>query len=261
MDAVTEVLIGRSHEADRLSQMVVVSLAAHAMLIAAVTLSNRFLPQQTAVDTSHVMTISLAGGDTVIQGRNPISAKTVQEVVPESVKPKNDAPPALAKPEMVEPVQTKKPEPKPVAKPEPKKELTPIHGRTPTQGTTAVQGSARVETGQTSAIPFGGLATGGGPGSGARTDFADFCCPEYLAAMQRLIYANWRPNQGQPGSNVGKFVVHRDGSITDISVEQSTNPFLELASRRAIEQTQRLPPLPAPYRGDRLTVYIDFTYK
>ena len=33
MDAVTEVLLDRSHQADRLTQMVVVSLLAHAVLL------------------------------------------------------------------------------------------------------------------------------------------------------------------------------------------------------------------------------------
>src|SRR4051812_21855609 len=117
MDAVTEVLLDRSHQADRLSRMVIVSLAAHAMLIAVVTLVPRFLNPDVAADTAHVMTISLAGAEGPIQGRNPIAAKAVQEAVADPSKAKNDAPPALAKPEMVEPV-AKKPEPARTAKPE-----------------------------------------------------------------------------------------------------------------------------------------------
>jgi TonB family protein len=261
MDAVTEVLIDRSRDVDRLSQMVVLSLAAHAALIAAVTLSGMFWPKTADVDMSHVMTISLAGGDTVIQGRNPVAPKTVQEQVPETVKPKNDTPPAPTKPEMVEQTSTKKPEPKPIPKPELKKEPTPIHGRTPTQGTTVVQGPARAQTGQTAAIPFAGLATGGGPIGGARTDFADFCCPEYLQQMQRLIVGNWQQKQGQLGTNRMKFTIQRDGTISDISVEQSAGPFLDLASTRALEQTKQLPPLPAAFTNPRLTVHLEFQYK
>lgn len=261
MDAVTEVLLDRAHQADRLSQMVMVSLAAHAMLIAAVTLVPRFLNQDAAPDATHVMTISLAGAEGPIQGRNPIAPKAVQEAVADPAKAKNDAPPALAKPEMVEPVPAKKPEPARTAKPEPKKIEPQLHSRTPTQGTQVKQGDARVQTNQTAAIPFGGLATGGNGMNAARTDFADFCCPEYLQMMQRQIYANWKANQGQVGTNTLKFTVRRDGTITDITVDKPSNPFLDLASHRALEQTQRLPPLPAPYRGDRLTVYLDFTYR
>lgn len=261
MDAVTEVLLDRSHQADRLSQMVVVSLAAHAILLAAVTFAPRFWPDESNPDLSHVMTISLAGGEGPIQGRNPQSAKAVQQAVPDVAKPKNEAPPMLTKPEMVEPVKTAKPEPKAIPRNEPKKVEPQLHGRTPTQGAEVRQGTARVETGQANAIPFGGLATGGGPAGGAYTDYADFCCPEYLQTMTRLVYGNWNQRQGQAGSNKVKFTIQRDGAITDIVIEQSAGPFLDLASRRALEQTQRLPPLPAAFTPPRLTVHLQFDYK
>lgn len=261
MDAVTEVLIDRSHEADRLARMVVVSLVGHAMLLAIVTLSPRFWPAPADADASHVMTISLAGGDTVVQGRNPVSNKEVQQAVPETAKPKNDAPPAPTKPEMVEPLKAVKTEPKTVKQPEPKKEAPQLKGRTPTQGAEVKAGSARVETHQTAAIPFGGLATGGGPVGGAYTDVGDFCCPEYLTTMQRLIYGNWQQKQGQRGTNKVKFTIQRDGTISDIAVESSAGPFLDLASRRALEQTQRLPPLPSAFTPPRLTVHLSFEYK
>jgi len=259
MDAVTEVLIDRSHEVDRLSRMMVVSLIAHAAVIAAVAIAPQFTSGATRRDEGPVMTISLAGGEGPIQGRNPESAKPIQESVPETAKPKNDAPPALAKPEMVEPV-AKKPEPKASAKPEPKKEEPQLHGRTPTQGAQVREGTARRDTGQTAAVQFGGLATGG-VGEGARTEFGDFCCPEYLVTVQRLIYTNTNHQQGQVGTIVMKFVIQRDGSITDVTAPNGGDQFLELASRRALAQTQKLPPLPVQYSGNRLTVLIDFKYR
>jgi outer membrane biosynthesis protein TonB len=260
MDAVTEVLLDRSHQADRLNQMMAVSLAAHVVALALVALAPRFWPDEIRQD-EHVMTISLAGAVGPIQGINPAAAKAVQQAVPDPAKARNDAPPALTKPEMVEPVAVKKPEPKPVTKPEPQKIEPQLHSRTPTQGAEVRQGSARVDTGQTAPIPFGGLATGGAGMGAARTELGDFCCPEYLQTMQRLIYANWKPNQGQLGANVAKFVVRRDGTITDITIDTSAGPFLDLASQRALQQTQRLPPLPAAYPGDRLTVLLDFKYR
>jgi outer membrane biosynthesis protein TonB len=258
MDAVTEVLLDRSHQADRLTQMVVVSLLVHGLLLTAVTMSGRFW-QESAPADEHVMTIMLAGGEGPIQGHNPESAVAIQKAVPDIAKPKNDAPPMLTKPEMVEPIKPPR-ETKAITKNEPKKETPQLHGRTPTQGTEVREGTARRDTGQTTAIPFGGIATGGNFGNAARTDVGDFCCPEYLTIMQQRIYANWRPNQGQPGMNTMKFVVLRDGRITNVSVEKSGGPFLDLASTRVLEQAQ-MPPLPAAYRGDRLTVYLDFRYK
>ena len=163
---------------------------------------------------------------------------------------------------MVEPVPTKRPEPKTTARPDPKQPETPqLRGRTPTQGAEVKQGTARVQTGQTAAIPFGGLATGGGPVGGAYTDFADFCCPEYLVTMQRAIYGNWLQKQGQAGTNRVKFTIQRDGSISDILVEETAGPFLDLASRRALEQTRRLPPLPSAFNQPRLVVHLYFEYK
>ena len=51
------------------------------------------------------MTISLAGAAGTDSGAQPGVGQRVQQAVPDPVKPKNDAPPALAKPEMVEPVK------------------------------------------------------------------------------------------------------------------------------------------------------------
>ena len=261
MDAVTEVLLDRSHQADRLSQMVVVSLLAHAVVLTVVALSPRFLPQHDEVDSTQVMTIQLAGGDGPIQGRNPMSNTPTQEAVPDTAKPKTETLPALAKPEMVEP-KAAKPEPKTAAKPEPTKTEPQLHGRTPTQGPEVRQGTSRVETGQTAAIPFGGLATGGG-GAGARTETGDFCCPEYLQIIQRTVLANTNSQQGQAGTMTMKFVIQRDGTITDVSVAEGNNQYLELAARRGLEKTQaqRLPPLPSAYGGTRLTVLIDLRFR
>jgi TonB family protein len=259
MDAVTAVLNDRRYQADRLSEMMFVSLLAHALLLTAVALSPRFFPDAAPVDEKPLV-ISLAGGQGPVQGHNPASAKPIQEVAPPDTKPKVETPPALTKPEMVEPLKTAKPEPKATPKDEPKKTEPQLHGRTPTQGAEVRQGTARVDTGQTAPIPFGGLATGGG-GAGARTDVSNFCCPEYLAIVQRTILANTNSQQGQAGTMTMKFVIRRDGAITDISVAEGNNQYLELAARRGLEKTQRLPPLPAPYPGDRLTVLIDMRFR
>jgi len=259
MDAVTEVLLDRARAADTVSRMVVLSLILHGLAITAVTV----LPRQwasPAPDNRRVMVISLAGAPGPIQGRNPISAKPVQEAVPETAKPKNEAPPALSKPEMIEPVKSARPEPK-AARAEPKKEEPQLHGRTPTKGVEVKQGSARVETHSTAQTQFGGLATGGGGVPGAYTDYADFCCPEYLQQMTRMIYGNWQQRQGQDGSNIVKFTIRRDGTITDVQVEQGANQFLNLASQRALAVTRQLPPLPAAFTGDHLNVHLVFQYK
>src|SRR3982751_2264804 len=111
MDAVTQILIDRSRETDTISRMVVLSLVAHAVLIAAVA----FMPAgwgRTKDDKTATMVISLGGAPGPRQGQTPISAKPVQEAAPNAPKPNVQAPPVMAKPEMVEPLKTAKPLPK-----------------------------------------------------------------------------------------------------------------------------------------------------
>jgi TonB family protein len=259
MDAVTEILIDRSREVDALSRTVVLSLAAHAALIALLIV----LPAgwgASVPDNRQVMTISIGGAPGPRQGINPISAKPVQQVAPDAPKPNTQAPPALARPEMIEPVRTAKPQPRTTARTEPRKEEPQLHGRTPTTGPKVEQGAARVEThGQ--ATPFGGLATGGGGAGAAYTDFKDFCCPEYLSTMVELVQRNWQQNQGVDGTVVVKFTIRRDGMLTDVLVEQQSTPFLNLAAQRAVITTRQLPPLPAAFTGSQLTVHLVFQFK
>ena len=87
-------------------------------------------------------------------------------------------------------------------------------------------GTARVET-HGAAVPFGGLATGGGGAGAAYTDFKDFCCPEYLTTMVQLVQRNWQQNQGVDGTVMVKFTISRDGRIQDVQVEEQSTPFLE----------------------------------
>lgn len=259
MDAVTEVLLDRTREAENVTRMVILSLVAHAVLISVFAfMPNRWSTAQRT--DAHVMNISLAGAPGPVQGHNPISAKAVQEVAPAPAKARNDAPPALAKPEMVEPIKAAKAAPNTPAKPEPKKEEPQLHSRKPTQGAEVKAGSAKVDT--KGAIPFGGgLATGGAGLPGAYTDYGDFCCPEYLTTMSTLIYGNWQQKQGQDGSNVLTFTVKRDGTIVNVVIDQGTNQFLNLASQRALAMTKQLPPLPAAFTPDHLTVHLVFQYK
>jgi len=258
LDAVTEILVERSQQADRFARVVIVSLVAHAAIVTAVAFGPRW--RSAPPDKANVMTISLGGAPGPVQGRNPISAKPVQEAVPETVKPSTQATPALVKPEMIEPVKTARPDPKATAKPEPKKEEPQLRGSRPTQGAEVKAGSAKVET-HGAAIPFGGLATGGGGAGAAYTDYADFCCPEYLTTMVQVIQRNWQQKQGQDGTVQVKVTIQRDGTLTGIEVEQQSTQFLNLAAQRAVMATKQLPPLPAAFTGDRLTVHLVFQFK
>ena len=254
---VTDILAARSREADGLSRMVMYSLFAHVVLIAVLALvPSGWLGTEEPAERL-AMSISLSGSpgpDT--GGRNQIAGRAVQEVGEEVKQPFATAPAPKA-PEMV--IPTPKPTPSPKTKVE--KPAPPSATRKPTRGT-EVRPGERVDTGG-AAIPFGGLSSSGGKGLNAQTfGLDDFCCPEYLETMVQLIRRNWNQNQGASGSVVVKFVIRRDGALTQVEViKPSNNVLLDLESRRAVLQTGRVPPIPPQYTGQNLTIHLIFEYQ
>ena len=229
--------------------MVLVSLFAHALLIAGVVvMPASWRTRSTSSDVTPMMiTLSNAGTGPDVGGATPISNRPVQ--VPAPV-----APPAPKPPEMVAP----EPVAKPLPKTPPKRNDKPVDkssSRRPTSGPEVKTGDARVETGG-AAIPFGGLTrpSGGGPASGSPfTDYADFCCPGYLNEMADLIKRNWNQNQ--------KFTIRRDGTVVDVTVEKPSDiSLLDVESQRAILKTARLPALPREFTEPVLTVHLIFEY-
>jgi TonB family protein len=131
----------------------------------------------------------------------------------------------------------------------------------PTTGEKVQTGDAIANTGSTSRVPFGGLASGGG-GTGARVDVGNFCCPQYLATMQERILRNWESKQASLGTTILIFKVLRDGTLTDVAVEKSSgNASLDFIATRALRLTQRIPPLPPEYTNASLTVHLTFEYQ
>jgi TonB family protein len=259
-EAVSSVLIDRAREAEGLSRMLVMSIAAHAVLIAAVWLVPAAWLSRTAEEQA-VMTISLggpAGPDT--GGMTSIADRAVQSIAKPDAPKAVETPPAAKVPEMVEPERIAKPKPTPprvVEKPADK-----AASRKPTVGAEIKSGSARVSTGG-AAIPFGGLAQGGGGAGGSvRLDVQNFCCPEYLALMVQKIRQNWNANQGAGGQPVVRFTIRRDGMLTNVELEQSSGQaLLDLEARSAILRTMKLQPLPREFTGSSLTVHLTFDFK
>jgi protein TonB len=262
-ESVSDILIDRAREADGLSRMVMISLTAHALLIASLIVTRGAWHVGRADPEVKPLVISLAGGsgpDT--GGMTPISNRPVQVEAPPEAKPTPVAPPAPKTPEMVAPEPKAKPLPKTPAKPV-DKPIDKSTARKANSGPEIKTGDAPRETGG-NAIPFGGLtrASGGGPaGSAAYTDYANFCCPEYLVQMTDLIHRNWNQNQGATGIVTVKFTIRRDGTIADIEVEKpSGNSQLDIESQRALLKTRMLPPLPREHPGSTLPVRLNFQY-
>jgi TonB family protein len=127
----------------------------------------------------------------------------------------------------------------------------------PTAGTQVTQGTTRVDTG---VVGQGTGLTFGRGGTGGETDLRNFCCPAYLELLLERVGENWMRNQPERGTATIRFTVHRDGTITGITVQQTSGfGVLDRASRSAVSGV-RLPPLPAEYTFDRLTVNLQFPY-
>ena len=254
-EAVSGILIDRRREVDGLSRMVTISLVVHVVCLTVLLLVPSHWLTSRPEPTAKPMMISLGGvPGPETGGLTSMANRAVQAVAPDTKAVVT--PPATKTPEMVVPTPEVKPAPvKPV-----QKAVEKSATRKPSTGAEVRSGAARVETGGV-AIPFGGLAMGGGGTGGVRIE-GNFCCPEYIESMKQMIYKNWDQTIGAAGVVEVKFIIRRDGMMTNVAVEKtSNNPLLDLESRRAVLTTQRLPPLPDRYTQPTLTIYLTFEYK
>ena len=261
MTDVTDILRDRMREPGGFQRMITVSMAAHAVAAALVVFAPGGWLSHRADLGRQMMTISLAGGGEGPRngGFTTIGGRPVQTEVPPEEMPKREAvrPPAAKAPEMTLPAKGPT---KAANAAEIKQAPDQARGRTPTKGEKVTPGTAIAETG---ARGQGfGLSTGGGPGSGSTLDVADFCCPDYIVTMLERIRRNWVQNQSDRGICVVKFVIQRDGTISEHEVDRSSgSPVLDLASLRAVVQTKGLPPLPSQFSNPTLTVKLNFDYR
>ena len=258
-EAVSHILVARAREADGLTRMVTYSLIAHALLITAIVLVPESWRQRTTPVEATPMIITIGGAPGPATGMTSIADRAVQAVAAPDAKPAPQPAPAAAQPEMTLPAPTAKPAPKPPLKPI-EKPADKSSRTKPATGAEIKTGSAKVDTGG-AAVPFGGLSTGGGGGTGVRTDVGDFCCPAYIQTMVDMIRKNWDRQQSTAGTVEVKFTILRDGTLTAIEVEKSGGQMLDLASLRAVTRTRQLPALPREFTRPTLTIYLLFEYQ
>jgi TonB family protein len=259
-ESVSDVIVMRTRATDGLTPTLVWSVAIHAVLLAAVILLASGPVRQ---PPREVMTISLggapgprAGGLTQIGGQ--AAPPTPRPAPPAPVTPpaprRQAAPSAVRTPTRTAPARVAPPARTPAAP----SRSTSTAASTPAPPVTD-PGSSPVNTG---ARGQGfGLSGGGGRGAGVQLDVGNFCCPEYLEQMVTLIQRNWAQNHGVAGSTTMQFTITRDGTLSAITVERSSQfALLDSAADRALRVTQRLPPLPAAFPNPTLTVHMRFDY-
>ena len=256
MDAVSEVLIARADKGDGLSNMLGASAFAHIALTTLFVLLPTWWFGASNKPPETVMQISLGGPITENQGGfTTLGGRAIQQAVPQEPKKPVEPvrPPAAVTPEMT--VPTKLP---PRTTTPNKVEAKDPKSTRPTKGAEVQKGSSVAETGA-KGMGFNGLSGGAGGASGM-LEVANFCCPEWLAQMASTIRSNWNSKLGAEGRTHLRFVVQRDGRITDITVEQSSGvEFMDSYAKRALILS-KLQPLPPAYDNQSLAVHLYFDY-
>ncbi len=255
-DVVSHALYGRGRDPEGLSRALGISGIAHVSLVALLIFAPAAWFGAPTNVPRDVMTISLGGAPGPrTGGMTPISGRPVQQAVAEPPRVAQVRPPAAKTPEMTDPTPTKA---RPVKTPveQAPKEAT---SRTPTQGAETRQGRAMAETGsEANSI---GLSTAGG-GFGGQINLGNFCCPEYIGDMIRRVHQNWNSRQGTVAVAIMRFTIHRDGTISEIQLAQSSgNQMLDFLANRAMLATRQLGPLPDAYPNQTLTVNLSFEYQ
>lgn len=231
-----------------------VSLVAHVGAVAILFILPREWFQASKA-AAPMMTISLGAAGPRTAGMNPAGNRPIEEVAP---PPKRPEPARTATPvsePAVASVKTTKTPPKPA--PTDPKPAAPAPPRPPITGAQVTPGTSRAETGATTQ----GTGLAGGQGLGVSGDISspDFCCPEYVAEMQRRILDKWRRDQPEVGRVILTFTIQRDGKFTELKTEQSPSSLLEYHARNAFNGLL-LPPLPEAYKDQVLKVRLTFDY-
>ncbi len=170
-----------------------------------------------------------------------------------------DAPSGIERPELPKPAVTESPAPPKPAPPQ----ATPI----PSRSAQAGQANAAPKPAAATSAPRAG-STDGGRGADVatvRTDGIDFPVPGYINNIRRQVEVRFNPdarlrNRGLVAEV--SFLIQRDGSVTEIRVEQTSGMYsFDLGARSAIESAgsaRAFGPLPPEWTDDVLRVYYNF---
>lgn len=257
-DAVDRVIVERAALERGFPGGLILSGAAHALLLASAFVVPLLLPREPPLKVLDGFAVPLPpGGGGLTNPEPPAPAPAAPEPAPQTLAPAPEPqaePPKILKPPTEAPPKNRLPEPdaKPTRKkptPEPRPQLSAAE-REYTRGAT---GGAPRGTGRSSSTP--GLEFGP-PGAGVPggTDaFGDW----YLAGVQRKIWTIWaqqvRTDFRQPIAVL--FTILADGSVADVRVIQSSGvPLLDLAAQRAVVSAAPFGPLPRDYGTNRYTI-------
>lgn len=88
----------------------------------------------------------------------------------------------------------------------------------------------------------------------------------YVDGIKRKVAQNWYSQLADPRASMGRsavvtFTVHRDGSVSNVRIQQSSGvPSLDMSGVQAVMRTDTVGPLPDGYAGSSVSVAYTFTY-
>ena len=257
MDAVSAVLVRRTHDAERLGPLVGWSLLVHVVLTVLVAVVPAgWLGLRTAAEPEVVMQISLGGAVGPRDGGlATLGGRPVQQVQPEPAKKAVEAvrPPAAKAPEMIEP--TKAP-----PRNSRHRRSRPRPGPTRDDADQRRRGPGRRRR-RADRRSRPGLRPVGGRQRDRRLP------GRRRLLLPRLPGDDAGPDQpqlelaaGGPGDDAHQVRHPARRRITNVQVERSSGvAALDYYSQRAMSLTRQLPPLPAAYAAE-LTVHLNMDY-
>jgi periplasmic protein TonB len=255
-DAVSDALHARTGGAEGLTKMLLVSAAAHLLLMMLAALAPASLWHRPLDARPNTVTIDLGPGlGPSDEGLTPTGARPVQRVVPDLPTVRPQLPPAARTPESVLPeVMPRVKTPVPAVSDSPKD----ARGQKPIDGSDVQAGNGSGSTQSMAA----GLSTRTDGGTGAQLNAGDFCCPEYVGTMLQRIHQHWNSRRGANAVATMDFTIQRDGTITDVRlVRSSGDQMLDFLAQRALLAVRQLPPLPEAYPNASLPVTLEFKYQ
>jgi TonB family protein len=96
-------------------------------------------------------------------------------------------------------------------------------------------------------------------------DGGNFPFASYISRMRQKIATTWEVPPGSEGFERGAVVyfrIHRDGSVSNVTVEKSSSLLLfDRSCQRAVIEAAPLPPLPREYSDDFVSVHFSFLYQ
>lgn len=258
---VSDVLRDRMEKAGGLQRMIVISALGHLSLVAIMIVAPNDWLSSTQQAPPTLMTISLSSGSPGVDngGMTQAPGRAVQEVRAADAPKERPTAPAAKTPEMTVPVPGKS---KPTAAAAVKEAPDDARARRSSKGTEVTPGSSVAET-QIRGQGFGLSTTSGGQGPGGVTleGVSDFCCQDYIDTMAVRVKEAWNKQAANRGDVVIRFVIQRDGTLTDAKVfESSGYAALDNNALRAVMTVGRISPLPAAFPNQSLGIRLTFRY-